>query len=83
MRRWFGTRNRKEGLEAEFKEAVDQTLDKNAATPLRFHPIRGEVRRALLRRFPYAIHFVPEPNAIVVLAVFHTKRDPRHLEGRS
>src|SRR5213594_2508015 len=32
---------RKEGLEAEFKEAVDQTLDKIAATPLRFHPIRG------------------------------------------
>ena len=78
---WY--KNRKEGLEAEFKEAVDQTLDKIAATPLRFHPIRGEVRRALLRRFPYAIHFVPEPNAIVVLAVFHTKRDPRHLEGRS
>ena len=44
---WY--KNRKEGLEAEFKEAVDQTLDKIAATPLRFHPIGGEVRRALLR----------------------------------
>ena len=73
----------KEALEAEFKDAVEQTLERIAAAPLRFGPVRGEVRRALLRRFPYAIHFVAEPNAIIVLAVFHTKRDPRHLDGRT
>ena len=78
---WY--RKQKVGLEAEFKDAVEQMLEKIAAAPLRFGPVRGEVRRALLRRFPYAIHFVSEPNAIIVLAVFHTKRDPRHLEGRS
>lgn len=78
---WY--QEHKEGLETEFKDAVDQLLDRIAAAPLRFGPVRGEIRRALLRRFPYAIHFVPEPNAIIVLAVFHTKRDPRHLEGRS
>jgi len=30
-------------------------------------------RRALLRRFPYAIHFVSESKTIVILAVFHSK----------
>ena len=78
---WY--QKQKEGLEAEFKDAVGQLLERIAASPLRFGPVRGEIRRALLRRFPYAIHFVPEPNAVIVLAVFHTKRDPRHLEGRS
>jgi plasmid stabilization system protein ParE len=77
---WY--QKQKEGLEAEFKDAVDQLLERIAAAPLRFGPVRGEIRRALLRRFPYAIHFVPEPNAVIVLAVFHTKRDPCHLEGR-
>jgi len=77
---WY--QKQKAGLEAEFKDAVDQMLERIAAAPLRFGPVRGEVRRALLRRFPYAIHFVPEPDAIIVLAVFHTKRAPRHLEGR-
>ena len=77
---WY--QKQKEGLEAEFKDAVDQLLERIAAAPLRFGPVRGEIRRALLRRFPYAIHFVPEPNAVIVLAVFHTKCDPRHLEGR-
>jgi len=78
---WY--QKQKEGLEAEFKDAAVQLLERIAAAPLRFGPVRGEIRRALLRRFPYAIHFVPEPNAVIVLAVFHTKRDPRHLEGRS
>ena len=78
---WY--QKQKEGLEAEFKVAVDQMVERIAAAPLRFSPVRGEIRRALLRRFPYALHFVPEPNAIIVLAVFHTKLDPRHLEGRS
>ena len=78
---WY--EKQKQGLGVELKEAVDQMLARIAETPGRFRPVRGEVRRALLRRFPYAIHFLPEPQAIVVLAVFHTKRDPRHLEGRS
>ncbi len=72
----------KPGLGTEFKDAVERMLGGIVAAPLRFHPVRGEIRRALLRRFPYAIHFLPEPGAIIVLAVFHTKRDPRHLEGR-
>ena len=78
---WY--QKQKEGLEAEFKDAVDQLLERIAAAPLRFGPVRGEIRRALLRRFPYAIHFVPEPNTIIVPAVFHPQRDPRHIEGRS
>jgi plasmid stabilization system protein ParE len=40
------------GLGIEFKEAVDQMLTRIAETPGRFRPLRGEVRRALLRRFP-------------------------------
>jgi plasmid stabilization system protein ParE len=78
---WY--ERRKSGLGIELKEAVDLMLARIAETPGRFRPVRGEVRRALLRRFPYAIYFLPEPHAIVVLAVFHTKRDPKHLEGRS
>ena len=78
---WY--EKQKAGLGMELKEAVEQMLELIAETPGRFRPVRGEVRRALLRRFPYAIHFLPEPHAIVVLAVFHTKRDPRYLEGRS
>ncbi len=70
------------GLGLELKDEVDVVLGQAAETPGRFRRVRGEVRRALLRRFPYALHFLAEPDAIVVLAVFHVRRDPRHLEGR-
>jgi len=43
---------------------------------------RRIARQAVLGRFPYAIHFLLESNRIVVLAVFHVKRNPKRLEDR-
>ena len=34
------------------------------------------VRRALLRRFPYALFYLADDDAIVVIAVFNVKRQP-------
>jgi plasmid stabilization system protein ParE len=47
-----------------------------------FREFRGEIRRAVLQRFPYTLHFVIESERIVILAVFHVKRNPRSLEDR-
>ena len=70
------------GLGLELKAEVDNFLNHIAENPTRFRCIRGNVRRALLRRFPYSIHFLEESQTIIVAAVFHGRRDPRHLEGR-
>ena len=42
-------------------------------------------RRALIRRFPYGVIYlpVPEQNSIVVLAVLHCGRDPKLWRQRS
>jgi len=40
------------------------------------------VRRALLRRFPYAVLFRIDQNAITVLACFHASRDPQQWQRR-
>lgn len=39
--------------------------------------VRGNVRRAIVTRFPYAVFYQVEPKRVVVLAVIHTARDPR------
>jgi plasmid stabilization system protein ParE len=78
---WY--ERRKPGLGLELKESVGLTLARIVDSPDRFRPVRSEIRRALVGRFPYAIHFLAEPQAIIVLAVFHTRRDPSHLEGRA
>jgi plasmid stabilization system protein ParE len=41
-----------------------------------------DVRRALVRRFPYSIYYRFRADRIVVLAVFHNKRDPKVWKAR-
>lgn len=51
--------------------------------PRQFPVIYRNVRRALLRRFPYALMFVMEANeALTVIACFHGSHDPAHWQGR-
>ena len=77
---WY--ENQEPGLGLKFKSEVDLVFERIALHPDHFRYVRGEIRRAVLRRFPFTIHYLAESERIVVLAVFHAKRDPRHLEGR-
>jgi plasmid stabilization system protein ParE len=70
------------GLGIEFAIEVETFLLRVAQAPEQFPRIRGEIRRAVLQRFPYTLHFLIESERIVILAVFHVKRDPRALEDR-
>ena len=77
---WY--QDRREGLGQEFSIAVEQQLGRIALSPNQFACVRGHVRRAVLQRFPYSIHFIVEDDRIVVLAIFHARRDPNQLEDR-
>ena len=54
-RDWY--ENRRAGLGAEFRRALDETIERIAENPLGFMRVRGETRRAILDRFPYAVYF--------------------------
>jgi plasmid stabilization system protein ParE len=77
---WY--ENKLEGLGREFRSEIEQHLRKIATQPKQFKQIRGPVRRVVLQRFPYSIYFLPEPDRIIILAVFHARRAPQSLEGR-
>jgi len=75
--------NKREGLGQEFRTLIEQYFQHIAEYPERFPKVRGEVRRAVvLHRFPFVIHFLIEPERIVILSVFHTSRDPEQLKSR-
>ncbi len=42
-----------------------------------FAHVHGEVRRAMVPRFPYAVFYRIEPKQVLVLAVLDTARDPK------
>ena len=66
-----------QGLGERYLAAVDSVFDAIERYPQMFAQIHGEVRRALVSRFPYAVFYRAESKRVVVLAVLHTARDPR------
>jgi plasmid stabilization system protein ParE len=75
--------SQREGLGLEFRVTIEQYFQRISDNPEWFPKIRGEVRRAvILRRFPFVIHFLIEPERIVILSVFHTSRELEQLKYR-
>lgn len=67
-----------------FRASVEAAVERMSSNPLQFPVIYKNVRRALLRRFPYALMFVIEPDeALTVIAYFHGSRDPKHWGRRT
>jgi len=70
------------GLGQEFLAELRATYDRVADGPLAYQDLRSGIRRALLRRFPYAVYFAVEGDVVVVLAVLHVSRDPAECQRR-
>lgn len=71
------------GLGHEFLAAAQRLIDAVVQHPLRYPVVRRNTRRALLRRFPYAIYFRVYDEAIVVVACMHGRRNPRRWQVRT
>ncbi len=71
---WYGERG--SGLGDEFVREIDQAIASAAAAPQRYPAVFGDVRRTVARRFPFAVYFRVRSDALVVLAVFHGRRNP-------
>lgn len=80
-RAWY--EERQPGLGATFAAVVESTVEQIAEWPLAYPRVHGETRRAMLRRFPYAVYFRALPSEIVILAIIHDRRHPRRWQSRS
>jgi plasmid stabilization system protein ParE len=70
------------GLGFEFLSQLRAAYLRILDHPLGYQELSSGIRRALTRQFPYAIYFSIEANAIVILAVLHTARDPAEWQRR-
>jgi len=77
---WYEERN--EGLGAEFLRAADACLSGVQRNPEAYQVVHDDVRRSLLRRFPYALFYLVRGDTIIVLACFHIKRSPADWQRR-
>src|SRR5438105_4881850 len=71
------------GLGAEFTEAVQKVFDRIAVQPRLHAVILRDIRKAVVRGFPYCVYYRERPSAVVVVSVFHTSRDPAVWQSRT
>ena len=77
---WY--EDQRPGLGSEFLAEVARVLENIERGPDAHAIIRGQTRRALVRRFPYAVFYVVDPSIVAVTAVMHGRRDPRRWQER-
>jgi plasmid stabilization system protein ParE len=66
----------REGLGRRFVDAVDETIRLACDAPQRYRFELRDVQRIRVRHFPYTVYFRVRARQLVVLAVFHFRRDP-------
>ncbi len=69
-------------LGRRFRHAVDAAIGEAAEHPLRHPILEQDVRRRLVRVFPYSVLYVPEPDHVLILAVMHNHREPGYWRNR-
>ena len=77
---WYERRRR--GLGPRFVAVVQRVLSRIVEQPDFYPIVYKDVREVLVRRFPFCIYYREEADQILVLAVFHTSRDPSIWQSR-
>lgn len=71
---WYEAR--RIGLGEEFLSCVDACIETVCRTSEIYAKIHQNYRRALVRRFPYAVFYEYAGETVTVYSVFHTSQDP-------
>lgn len=71
------------GLGTEFLTELRATFSRIEDGPQRFPVVFRNVRRAILRRFPFGVFFIVEAERALVLAITHLRRHPGAWQRRA
>jgi toxin ParE1/3/4 len=78
---WYESRQRGWGL--RFVAAVRQVLDDISVQPERYPEVWPGVREAPVSGWPFCVYYQVRSDHVMVLAIFHTARDPSVWQSRA
>jgi len=70
------------GLGLDFSAEIHAAIQRIQAFPLAWQVLEGEIRRALVHRFPYGVLYAVEENRIWIVAVMNLHRQPEYWQDR-
>ena len=79
-RQWYA--RQRNDLDLEFMQSIDDALSRVVANPQQYPMVYRTLRRCVVRRFPFAIFYTVSADEIEVVAVFHSRRNPRRWKSR-
>jgi plasmid stabilization system protein ParE len=78
---WY--EEKRQGLAHEFMTEVERCVSLITEHPYLYATIHKDIRRIVANRFPYSVYFRVEVHRIVILAIFHSSRDPATWHART
>lgn len=73
---------RQAGLGRRFLASVQDAVNRIGINPGLYPVVELDVRRCLVKMFPFGVLFRERPDAIAVMAVMHLHRDPDEWKDR-
>lgn len=70
------------GLGYDFALEVLATIKRSVEFPKAWPVLEGDIRRSLVRRFPYGILYSEEQDRIFIIAVMSLHREPEYWKNR-
>jgi len=70
------------GLGYDFALEVYSTIKRSVEFPDAWTVLEGEIRRSLVKRFPYGILYSKEQKGIFIVAVMNLHRQPEYWKHR-
>ena len=70
------------GLGIDFVARVREVFQRIAVTPRLHGVVYQDVRKAIIKRFPYIVLYREDQGEIIVISIFHTSRDPSVWQSR-
>jgi len=77
---WYA--EREPGIALRFIASVEDAISRVLDAPTRWRVIDEDVRRCLIRVFPYAVLYTIEADFLLIVAVMHCSREPNYWKLR-
>ena len=77
---WY--EGRQEGLGDDFTAEVEKALERLLRSPTSYGIVFHGMRRMAVTRFPYGVYYLVRSEVVLIVAVFHSRRDLGRLRKR-
>jgi len=71
------------GLDTEFVRCIDEAINRINRNPDSFPLTHKQLRKTVVKKFPFIILYESLKDEIRIMAIFHTKRNPKNWQKRN